>query len=338
MVLLTRGQIVLKKLTVKDVAREVGVSTATISRVLNNNGYVSEKVRKQVIQAMEKLNYQPNSIARSLKQKKSRSVGIVLPDMTNPYFMSMARQIQRKLMEAGYHLLFMDSEEDPLKEKEAIDFLLEKRIEALVIAGTGKNREKIEKIRSMGIHVLLVDRTMDDLSVDMIAEDSRSVSEEAVATLLNDGHQYIGVINGPSTIITARERYEGVMAAIGKHGVPMDCRYIYEGDYTRHSGMAAVKYLMNLTPTPTAIFSANNEMSYGLYLGLHELGIPTNEIEVVSFGDLEFSPLFHHRLSVIRQNPQEVGDAAGEILILRLEHMERGHKKRMFFPQLIRKP
>ncbi|WP_274361319.1 LacI family DNA-binding transcriptional regulator [Paenibacillus thermotolerans] len=327
----------MKKLTVKDIAKEVGVSTATISRVLNNSGYVSEQVREQVLQTVEKLNYQPNSIARSLKQKKSRSVGIVLPDMTNPYFMSIARQIRRKLLTAGYHLLFMDSEEDPVKEKEALDFLMEKRVEALVVAGTGANKEKLEAVHASGIHVVLIDRMIKGLKVDVVAEDSRTVSEEAVAYLLEKGHRHIGIISGPRDVVTARDRYEGAVAAFDKLGVAVDPRYVYEGDFSRRSGMEAIKYLMQQSPCPTAIFSANNEMSYGLYLGLHELGVRTDHIEVLSFGDLEFSPLFQNKLSVIKQNPEQIGDAAGELVLKRLEQSVKEYETRMFTPQLVPK-
>ncbi len=327
----------MKKLTVKDVAKEAGVSTATISRVLNNTGYVSEHAREQVLRTIKMLNYQPNSIARSLKQKKSSSIGIVLPDMTNPYFMSISRQIQRKCMSEGYHLLYMDTEEDPEKERQALDFLLEKRVEALIIAGTGQNKDKIESAGQLGVHVILIDRKIENLRLDVIAEDNRSVSEEAVSYLLNKGHRHIGIINGPMAVITAKERYEGAEAAFAKFGARPDARYVYEGDFTRQSGAEGVKHLMRLPAPPTAIFSANNEMSYGLYLGLHELGIRTNEIEVVSFGDLEFSPLFSQKLSVIMQNPQEIGDAAADLVLKRLELGGKGFENRLFYPRMIQK-
>lgn len=328
---------VLKKLTVKDIAKQSGVSTATVSRVLNNTGYVSEQARENVLETIQKLNYQPNLIARSLKQKKTRTVGIILPDMTNPYFMAVARQIQRKLMSEGYHLLMMDSEEDAVKESESLDFLMEKRVEALIIAGTGKNRDKLKMVDSLGIHVILIDRRLEGVKFDVIAEDNRSVSAEAVALLLERGHHRIGVINGPKSVVTAKERFAGVNDAFAASGLTLDERYVYSGDYTKQSGIAAIQHLMKLSPEPTAIFSANNEMTYGLYLGLHEMGIPTDHVEVVSFGDLEFSALFPHKLSVIRQNPYEIGDAAGEQVLKRLKHKRTDYENRIFYPQLIRK-
>jgi len=325
----------LRKITVKDIAREAGVSTATISRVLNNSGYVSGEVRRRVQEVVKKYNYQPNSIARSLKQNRSRAVGLVVPDMTNPYFMAIARRIQTVLFAAGYHLLLMDSEDDPVKERRALAFFMEQRVEALVIASTGRNRENIEAIRALGIHVVLIDRRIDGLDLDIVAEDSRKAAEEAVAMLLAKGHRRIGVINGPLSVATARERSEGVAAACSRFGVRLDPSCVVEGDFTRKSGTEAIMRLMRLPFPPTAIFSANNEMTYGLYLGLHALGMSGDAVEVVSFGELEFSPLFRNRLTVIRQDPHALGNAAGELLIKRLEGRTGESELRLFMPRLV---
>ncbi|WP_309119486.1 LacI family DNA-binding transcriptional regulator [Paenibacillus sp.] len=307
-----------KKLTVKDVAREAGVSTATVSRVLNRTGYVSESVREQVLGVVERLKYQPNSIARSLKQEKSYTIGIVIPDMTNPYFMTIARHIQRRCMSAGYHLLFMDSEEDAGKESVALDLLMEKRVEAIVLAGTDRNREKLESIRANGTALVLIDRRIDGVDADIVCEDNANVTFRAVSELLDRGHTRIGVIAGPEGIVTARERYEGIAAALREKSVELDPALVYEGDYTKESGRGAVRSLLASTPPPTAVVSCNNEMTYGFYLGLQEAGIDTASVEVVSFGDLEFSPLFRQRLTVIKQDPVWIGATAGDTVLARI--------------------
>ncbi len=313
------------------------MSTATISRVLNNTGYVSEQVRLKVNETIKRLNYQPNLIARSLKQKKTGSIGIILPDMTNEYFMTIARNIQSTIIDAGYHLLYMDSEQDPDKEYEALNFLMEKRVEAIILAGTGQNITKLRAIIASGIHVILIDRRIDGLRADVIAEDSRAVSEEAIDYLIDKGHERIGIVSGPRAVITASERYEGVMNGLAKRGVAVNAQYIYEGDFTRQSGIHAARYLMALDPRPTAIFSANNEMTHGLYLGFHELGMPTDEVEVVSFGDLGFTQLFRNKLSVIRQTPEELGRYTGDILLKRVQEDPDECDSCILYPQLIQK-
>ncbi|HZG74841.1 MAG TPA: LacI family DNA-binding transcriptional regulator [Paenibacillus sp.] len=312
-----------KKLTVKDVAREAGVSTATVSRVLNRTGYVSESVREQVLGVVERLKYRPNSIARSLKQEKSNTIGIVVPDMTNPYFMTIARHIQRRCMNEGYHLLFMDSEEDASKERDALDLLTEKRVEGIVLAGTEQNRDKLESIRSGGTALVLIDRRIEGVDADVVCEDNANVAFRATAALLGRGHRRVGVIAGPERIVTARERYEGVAAAFRERGLPIDPSLVYAGDYTRESGRNAAAALLKKTPPPTAVFSSNNEMTYGFYLGLRDAGIDAASVEVVSFGDLEFSPLFRQKLTVIRQNPEWIGETAGETVLARLREPGR---------------
>lgn len=323
------------KLTIKDIAREAGVSTATISRVLNNSGYVSQDVKLQVLEVIKRMNYQPNAIARSLKQEKSRSVGIVLPDMTNPYFMEIARAIQHRCFQEGYHLLFVDTEESPDKEKEALDFLLEKRIEALILAGTGGNREQIQAISESGIRVILVDRRYTNLKLDTVAEDNIYAAKAAIDYLAGKRHKRIGIINGPPSISTARERRQGALIGLEEAGIGLAPDYIAEGDYTRESGTAAVRRLLALPEPPTALFSANNEMTFGIYLGLQELGLPLDSIEVVSFGNLEFASLFHHKLSAIMQNPQHIGEIVGDLLIRRLGGDHEEVETQILVPKLV---
>jgi len=307
----------LRKLTIKEVAQEAGVSTATISRVLNNNGYVNEDVKKRVLQVIDELNYKPNAIARSLKQEKSRSIGIVLPDMTNPYFMRMARSIQSRCVAEGYHLLFVDTEESPRKEEEAIHFLTEKRIESLILAGTGENLELIRSV-SRSVHVVLVDRRLPTLKLDTVAEDNAQASKTAIEALIANGHARIGVVKGPESISTACERLEGVLQGLAEAGRTLEPELAFGGDYSRESGSGAARHFMAMAEPPTAVFSLNNEMTFGLYLGLQQLGIPLDRLEVVSFGDLEFSSLFRHRLSVITQDPQLMGEEVADLFVKKL--------------------
>ncbi len=323
-----------KKLTVKDVAREAGVSTATVSRVLNRTGYVSESVRVQVLDVVERLQYQPNSIARSLKQEKTNTIGIVVPDMTNPYFMTIARHIQRSCVSAGYHLLLMDSEEDAAKECDALDLLMEKRVEAIVLAGTERNRDKLTSIRARGTALVLIDRRIEGVDADVVCEDNANVTVRAVTELLDRGHRRVGVIAGPERIVTARERSEGVAAAFRERGLSIDPALVFAGDYTRESGRRAAIALMKAAQPPTAVFSANNEMTYGFYLGLREAGVDAASVEVVSFGDLEFSALFRQRLTVIRQDPEWIGSTAGETVLVRLRAPDRDRVENVRMPTI----
>lgn len=203
--------------TIKDVARVAGVSTATVSRVLNGNGYVQDSTRKKVNDTIQRLKYQPNAIARSLKQERSRSIGFILPDLMNSYFVTIARTIQRELLRLGYHLLMMESEDDEQMEREALELMQEKRVEAIILAGTGHNRKQIHSIRESGTYIVLVDRKIDGVVLDLVAEDNTVCTTEAIGYLL-ERHERIGVIDGPADASTASERGRAVLESIETSG------------------------------------------------------------------------------------------------------------------------
>lgn len=323
----------MESITIKDVAHAAGVSTATVSRVLNKNGYVSLGVRQHVEQVMKDLNYQPNVLARSLKKERSKAVGIILPDMTNAYFMKAARRVQQLLLDRDFHLIYMDSGEDPVKELEAIQLLQGMRIEALILAGTGQNSEILSHLMHSGISVVLLDRYIDGINSDIVVEDNIAASDEAVTYLIEKYGSSIGVISGPEGISTARERLEGVRRALKRKGMRFPDEMYFGGDYTRKSGVDACSYFMSMAMPPAAVFSCNNEMTYGFYLALKEKGIALDAIEVVSFGELDAAPLFNHRLSVINQNPERIGEAVAELTLKWVEHKNKDKEKRIFTPR-----
>jgi LacI family transcriptional regulator len=322
--------------TIKDVAQAAGVSTATVSRVMNRNGYVKDEVRKHVEDVIKQMNYQPNILARSLKQERSRTVGMVLPDMTNPYFMAVARTVQQHLMQQGFHLLYMDSDDNPSKELEAIQVFAGMRTEALILAGTGGNADCLNQMLAEGKTVVLFDRTVCGVQADLIMDDNRSSAKEAMSYLLGKYGPDIGIIRGPDRISTSMERTEGTRQAIAEAGCSPEDFIWFEGGFTRRSGREAGKQWAKLTDRPKATFSYNNEMTYGFYLGLKESGIPLEEVEVVSFGELETAPLFANRLSVIYQNPVKVGEALAEMVADRLEKGRKEREQRIFMPRFER--
>lgn len=301
--------------TIKDVALEAGVSTATISRVLNKKGYVSQTVRLHVEQVMKRMNYQPNALASSLKRLRTRTIGIILPDMTNTYFMIVARRIQKRLMEKGFHLIYMDSEEKPEKELEAIQLFQSMRVEGIIVAGTGENAGILRHLMEMGTAVILLDRKIDGVHTDLVVEDNAAASEEAIAYLLDKYGPHVGFIGGPSTISTAKERLSGLYSAYASKGQRLSPELVFEGDYSRASGVQASHFFMDRDHPPTAIFSANNEMTVGFYLGLKEKGIALDQVEVVSFGEFDASVFIDERLSVIYQNPLLIGEAVAELTL-----------------------
>ncbi|GIQ68091.1 LacI family DNA-binding transcriptional regulator [Xylanibacillus composti] len=314
----------MRNVTIKEVAQAAGVSTATISRVLNKSGYVSEDVRHRVLETVRQLNYRPNAVARNLKRERTHCVGLILPDMRNPYFMRLAREVQALLSVRNYHILYTDSGADAARERSAINFMLENRIEALVIAGMGKNADKLREVQDRGVPLILIDRRVNNVESDIIIEDNRGAAERAVKLLVDKGHRKIGILCGPAGISTADERREGVQAALERAGLSPADMFWYSGDFSRSSGREAARQMHRLLEPPTAVFSANNEMTFGLYLGLKEMGQPLDFWEVASYGELEFAPLFANRLAYVRQNPEALGRTAAELVLERIGGADRG--------------
>lgn len=313
----------MSKATIKEVAAEAEVSTATVSRVLNESGYVSDEVKVRVKDAVEKLNYRPSAIARSLKQDRTHMIGIIVPDISNPFFMGISRGIEDVVDKEGFQLMFCSSDDDPVKEKRLLQLLREKRVDAIVLATSGDNDEMIGRLAEADLPIVLIDRKLQNETIgsklDLVLEDNEEGSYRLTKRLLNDGHVRIGVVNGPIRVSTARERYSGVMQALREHGLSGE-PLVYNGEFSTAGGRQAVRKFLSHDPPPTAIISLNNRMSLGVMLEIvrNKLHIP-GDIAVASFGEVEAGPLLRNPgLYYIDQQPYEMGIRTGEILLGRI--------------------
>src|SRR5699024_1670570 len=197
------------EVTIKDIANELGISIATVSRVLNNSEYASKEVKERVLETAKKMKYQPNAVARSLKKYRTNTVGVIIPDISNPYFMTISKGIEDSIQESGYNLIFMSGDENPEKERKQLQVLIEKRVDAVVLATSGKNEEMIKSIGDSGIPIVLVDRKINDdsMDLDMVVEDNVKGAYDLTSRLIKQGHTQIGVINGSLKVSTGIERY-----------------------------------------------------------------------------------------------------------------------------------
>lgn len=329
----------MNKVTIKDIARESGVSTATVSRVLSNRGYASEEIKEKVRSVAEKLNYQPNAIARSLKMDKTNTIGILIPDITNSYFMKISRGIEDTLETNGYNLLFVSGDEDSEKERKVLQVLLEKRVDAIVLATSGENGEIITKINQSGIPVVLIDRKLeiDFFDLDLVEEDNIEGAYQLTKYLIEQGHKNIGVVNGLLNVSTGRERYLGYQKAMMEYNLDVDLNMEYNGKFTQEDGCNAVSYFLHKLDKPTAILSFNNTMTFGVLLQLTRMGyrIPS-DIVVASYGEVEAAQLLRPSgIIYVEQHPYKMGVRTGEILIDRLLNKKMTSTHEKFDPQLI---
>jgi len=325
---------------IKQVAREAGVSTATVSRVLNGTGYASEEARKRVMEAIERLNYRPSAIARSLKQDKTYTIGILVPDISNPYFMQISKGIEDVVHGEGYHLIFASTDEHPDKEAHLLNLFSEQRADVVVLAASFATERQLAQMVKSGIHVILVDRRLPDVSLelDMFLEDNAAASEQLTECLIRDGHERIAVIHGGTRISTSKERLDGYRRAMAARGLPVDERLLFDGRFSEEGGKRAVLEWMNLKERPTAILALNNAMAFGALLQLVESGVSIpDDMAVASFGEVEAARLLKgSNLWHMRQKPYQMGEEIGKriLAVQRDAALLKTNIRRLFMPEI----
>jgi LacI family transcriptional regulator len=305
------------KVTIKDVALKAGVSPATVSRVVGNYGYVAEKTRRKVLATIQDLNYRPDTIARSLVTKSTRTIGLVLTDITNPFFAQLARGIEDVTWDNGYTLILANTDEDLEREQAIIYALIEKRVDALIVVpASSKQAPHLEELTRHGIPLVLLDRSVDGLNVDTIVVDNEMGAYQAVSHLIQAGHDRIGIVFDNNEITTNIERVNGYRRALQEKRIRIREEWIKSCQYTRQSAREIVRAMLQEKDRPTALFTANNFMTIGAIQAIQEahLVIP-DDIAIVGFDDLDWNQLNSPQITVVAQPVTEMGNVAGQRII-----------------------
>lgn len=311
----------MEKVTILNVAERAKVSVATVSRVLNGNYPVSKEVRARVQEAIDALGYRPNSLARSLKKQHSSLVGVVVGDLTNMFFMQLAKGLESELAAAGYHIIMAAHEESTEKERSIVEMFLEHKVSSIVTTTCFTSGDYYASIQRTGVSVIFVDRLIDNYHADTVVEGNESSSRELVTYLLQHGHRRIAVVNGNLDLHTARRRYEGYLNAMSRYGIEPQKGFIVDGSSGR--SYARVKELFQATPReawPTAIFTTNNMRAEGTLRALLELGVRIpEEVSVVSYGDISMPWLFSLRLTHVDQNMVRIGEKTADLVLEKIK-------------------
>jgi DNA-binding LacI/PurR family transcriptional regulator len=330
------------RVTIKEVALAAGVSTATVSRVINNNYPVSEDVRKKVSDIINELNYERNEIARSLKSSKSYMIGIVVSDILNPYFMSIAKGVESFVNPHGYNLIFCSSDENREKELNLLKLLSEKRVDAIVLASCNYDAAEINEIIKKGVKIIVVDSKIPGVHADTIVEDGFSGAYSLINHVIGLGHKKIAVVNGSLEVSTGKERFAGYKTALENNKLELKDDYIAYGNFKREDAYLAVKDMLerNKNDLPTTIFTSSNFMAEGTIIAIKELGLRIPEdISVVSFGNISVPALVQPALTYVSQDAFAIGCKAGEILLRELNSSKTEgvvtYKEYVLVPQLI---
>ncbi|HHV93083.1 MAG TPA: LacI family transcriptional regulator [Firmicutes bacterium] len=304
--------------TIKDVAAVAGVSTATVSRVLNGER-VRDETKQKVINAIRMLGYRPNQIARSLKTQKTFSVGFVVPKF-DPFFMQVAQAMESVLNEKGYSLIVCNSDENPEREVGRVKMLSEKQVDGLLVVPTSGTAPHLAVLQQQGTPVVLVDRMVQNMQVDCVLVDNVNGAYQAVEHLVTLGHQRIGLISGRLEVTTGEERYRGYQRVFEDYKMPVDEELIQIGDFTIESGYLLTKKLLGLNRPPTAVFVANYEMTIGALMAVRELGMEMpRDLALVGFDDMESTRLAVPPVTTVVQPMWEIGETAARLLCKRME-------------------
>jgi LacI family transcriptional regulator len=306
--------------TIHDVAKKAGVAPITVSRVINNSGYVSDHVRVKVNVAIEELGYVPNVIARSLKSKRTNTIALVITDITNPFFNIIARGVEDAAFKAGFNVIICNTDESQEQEDNYIQLLLQKRVDGVLLVPAETHSQSIELLRRHNTPVVIIDRYVENGGVDVVRGDSESGAYQLTKFLIDLGHKRITLLSGPDSVSTSIDRVRGYKRAMCDHHLNEYVDYFY-GKYSQESGAQITREIFSRRDMPTAIFGGNNLVSIGALSALRLLGIRVpDDVAVVSFDDIPESLSYDPFMTVISQPPYDIGQKATEILVSRIKN------------------
>ena len=313
-----------KKITIKDVAKEAGVSVTIVSRVLNNYGSFSEESKSEVLKAVEKLDYKPDVIARSLRTKKSKAIGVIISDIVTFFFTTIVRGIEDVANQCGYSVILCNSDEDLIKEREYLSALYERGVDGLIISPSPGNDSYLKKLTRGGTPIVLVDRKIKGLRVPMVMADNESGAYEAVSYLISLGHRRIGIIAGLKGTSTSEDRLAGYERALKEHHLSQNPELIIAGDYRREKAKEAAEEFLRMKNPPTALFVSNEPMASGVLLALREnkVKIP-EEMSIIGFDDPVWAPLTNPALTTVSQPSYSIGTLACQSLLKEIKGIGR---------------
>ncbi|WP_134698703.1 LacI family DNA-binding transcriptional regulator [Ammoniphilus sp. YIM 78166] len=337
-----------KEYTIRDVALLAGVSPATVGRVIGGYGSASKKATQAVLEATEKLNYFPNAIAQSMKKKNTYTIGLIIANICNPYFSSIARAMEESLVKHGYHVIICNTDEDLEREISYMKTLYEKRIDGIMIASALKDSEKskaeIDRIYKGPIPTIIIDREIPGLDLPTVTSDNFGGAYEATSHFIRLGHQRIGVIG--TTISTLSHRVEGYKKALQDNHIPFDefliankgVENIKAGD-VREGYDTTKKMLEDPQLRPTAILTLNSLLTNGALLAIDELGLKIpDDIAVIGWDDFDLAPVLKPPLTVVKQSTYNIASIATNRLLSLINGLENGsseEKKVVLATQLV---
>jgi DNA-binding LacI/PurR family transcriptional regulator len=310
------------KPTIKDVAERAGVSTATVSRAINEPRSVSDGLKESVMEAIQELDYEPSSVAQSLKTNRTNTLALVITDNESPFYAKIMRGVEDVALENDYSLFVSNTDEELKMEKVYLKNLQNRATDGIILAPTGQRNDVLNQLIESGTPIVFIDRWIDQLKdrVDTVLAQNFEGSYKAVSHLLEKGHERIGIITGVRQVISSEERLEGYKKALKDQGIPIQENLIVEGSFTIEGGTDALKTLLSLKKRPTAVFITNGKMTMGALKLLREKGYKCPEdLSLISFDDFEWFSILNPPVTAVRQDSYEIGTKSADMLLDKIE-------------------
>jgi LacI family transcriptional regulator len=320
--------------TIKDVARHANVSVTTVSHVVNKTRFVSEDGRNRVEQAIRELGYVPSAVARSLQRSATNTLGMLIPNSSNPYFAEIVRGIEDRCFGAGYNLVLCNTDDEPRRQGMVLQVLAERRVDGLIVVSSGEDPALPDLLAGLRMPTVMVDREIDTLPCDLVETAHMQGALLAVQHLTALGHRRIACIGGPAGVATADQRAEGWRMALAGLGLP-SAGLLQPGDFTSEGGYAAMHAILRRTPRPSAVFVANDLMAIGALCAAHECGVAVpDELSLVGFDDIELARFACPPLTTVAQPKQRIAAMAVDMLLERIEGRRQDVRKVVLQPEL----
>ncbi|MDD8017210.1 MAG: LacI family DNA-binding transcriptional regulator [Bacteroidota bacterium] len=323
----------------KDIALKTGFSQSTVSRVLHKGSQkvsISEETIRIIKKTAEELGYRPNILARSLRTEQTHEIGILVPDISNPFFSTIVKNLASELRKFGYGTVVYDTDENTSLEEESLRHLLDKRVDGLIVAAVGQEAKHLKEIVHKGIPLITMDRCFNDFDVDGVSVDNVQGSIMAVQHLLNEGHQRIAFIQGLPGTYANEERKKGYAKALELAGIPIDPQLIGGNDFRASNGYIETKHLLTIKNPPTAIFSASDLITLGVLEALREeKKIIPQEISLVTFDDPYFTKYLSPALTAVAQPIERMVEIAVNLLFRRMKNPQEQIRRVLLEPTLV---
>ncbi len=312
--------------TIKDIAREVGVHPSTVSRVLNGKAEMHH-IRKETIEkiqrAAKELNYKPNEIARGFRLKKTHTIGLIIPDISNPFFSRISRSIEQEAYRKNYSVILCSTNENQARENDSIQMLISKRIDGLILVPVQDDASQIRELIEEKFPLVLVDRIFEDLQTYAVITDSFRDAYKATEYFIERGHRKIGFISGRSNIYTIKNRVEGYRACLEDHHIPFREEWVSPGGFLLDSGYEGMKSILELDDRPTAVLASGNLVTIGSIKAILEKGLKIpDDISIIAFADMHSSAYFVAPLTVIAHPLELIGKEAFRLLKLAMDNRD----------------